>query len=206
MDNTHGQCHLCKHPINTSKPAPAFTVIQVSRCDNYTLDKCLQVFRDVESKNNKNVFRDLMSLNPLHVETVDWMRLEKNLFYWWHKSRTTEFFLESFDKVYKQGQTDQHIKTKLILRNYLHKNLETLSSQQITMKIFVPLLRELLSTAWLIRTTYWVGYLLFCLKTKVSIFFTPCCQPDPWVWMGYRWGEQLLPMFKILYAFTYKWW
>ena len=22
MDNTHGQGHLCKHPIDTSKPAP----------------------------------------------------------------------------------------------------------------------------------------------------------------------------------------
>ena len=52
MDNTHGQCHLSTHPINTSKPAPAFTVIQVSMCNNYMLDWCVQAteLREMESK------------------------------------------------------------------------------------------------------------------------------------------------------------
>ena len=59
LSSSHGQhtwaVHLCKQPINTSRPAPAFTVIQVNRCDNYMLDWCVQCKRpDFETWRVKN--------------------------------------------------------------------------------------------------------------------------------------------------------
>ena len=61
MDNTHGQCHLCKQLTPPSQP-PTFTVIQLSRCDNYMLMTGVYKRPDFERwrvKNMKCVLRDL---------------------------------------------------------------------------------------------------------------------------------------------------